>query len=108
VYRNVQNEATQKTRIYLISKEEWKQYCKEKLVYEEETFRSEAIYAEVYNAINMVDLDGALSRSEYRKAPGLDGNNNELLKTRENVAITDIQLFNDEWNIGRTAIDLGS
>jgi hypothetical protein len=53
------------------------------LVYEEETFQCEAVYAKVYNAINMVDLEGTLNRSEKRKAPGLDGNNKELLKTKE-------------------------
>jgi hypothetical protein len=101
VLRNLRNEVTDKAKIDVIPEEEWKNYYKEMLVNEEETYQPDSICVNEYNAINMTDLENALRMSKNREAPEIDEINMELIKYASIKLKIFIQLFNDIWNVGK-------
>jgi hypothetical protein len=80
VFRNLRNEITDKEKIDVIPEEEWKNYFKEMLINEEETYQPDTICVNEYNAVKMTDLENTLRMSKNGKAPGIDEINMELIK----------------------------
>jgi hypothetical protein len=103
VFKNLESEETDRTRVSGITEEQWLAYYEKLLVNGKEITEIETTVMNEFNQISLEELENALDSSGNRKAPCIDNINMELWKYgSQKLKIRMLQLFNDIWNAGRT------